>query len=174
MDAKIYTEKYEYVREMIQTHIDMEEKLFENKLIDLYDDGSWHVSFFELNLCQATYTNVQKQIDRIMNVGGTEQVQYNTALARMQSLFVNIVMAAGEEFMNELENNLIVSLMHLGDPRHNRKGDVYKTYDMLVKKHPMLVISSIGSPYFQAKHAKFIHSNGRNSQTQNKSGVALR
>lgn len=174
MDAKIYTEKYEYVREMIQTHIDMEEKLFENKLSDLYDDGSWHVSFFELNLYQASHTNVQKQIDRIMNIGGTEQVQYNTALARMQSLFVNIVMATGEEFINELENNLIVSLMHLGDQEHNRKGPVYKTFNVLVKKHPMLVISSIGSPYFQAKHAKFIHSNGRSSQTQNRPGATLR
>lgn len=174
LDSKTYTEKFEYVREMVQTFIDMEHKFYERKLDDMFDDTSWHVRFFELNLSQLTYKQVQGQVDRMMKIGGTEQEPYNTALARVHSLFVNIAMATGEDFLEELEENCVVGMTHLCDDDHSKRRNVYKTFKKLVNKHPVLVISSIGSAYFQAKHIEFTRRPGRDSQTSNKPGATPR
>lgn len=174
LDTKVYTEKFEYVREMVQTFIDMEEKFFERKPEELFDEGTWHVGFFELNLSQLTFKQVQTQVDRMMKVGGTEQEPYNTALARVHSLFVNIAMATGEEFLEELEENCVVGMMHLCDDDHNKRRNVYKTFRKLVDKYPVLIISSIGSAYFRAKHIAFTRRPGRDSQKSSKPGVTPR
>ena len=169
MDAKTYTEKYEYVSEMVQVFIDGEEKVYAKELTKLFSDESWHVNFFEFNLSQLVHKEVESQLTKLLDIGGTGQVQYNTALARVKSLFVNIAMAIGEEYLEELEKNCVVGLVHLCDSDHNKRRNIYKTFQRIVSEHPEILVASIGSAYFQAKHTQFIHRS--DSQKSNRSGV---
>lgn len=152
------TETYEYCREMLRAFLLSEEKIMKNDLDKLYGTGSWHVNFFEFNLNQLTYKEVQQEVEKLTNRGGTAQVQYNTALARVESLYLNLVLATGEEFIKELEEDCIVALMNMNDPDRNKRKNVYKMFKRLISAHPVMIVAALGSADFRLKHAEYFQS----------------
>lgn len=155
-----YTKGYECAREMVNVFIDSEEQVNTKDISSMYDQTSWLVNFFNFNLSQIMMgKQVEDSIDSMMDIGDGEQKPYKAALARVRLLYINMTMALGSKFMMELEENCIKSIMFITDKDRNERGNPYKTTKRIFSKHPEMVISAIGNPYFSEKLIKFTHTN---------------
>jgi len=152
-----YTESFEYATSMVRAFITAQKVVFIKDQSQLFGDESWFSNFFNFSLFQLTHTEVSKQLDTLLDIGDGEQKPFNTALARIYALYTQVVMACGVKFMDELEDNCIKSLMYMSDTDRNPRKNVYKMYQKIFRKHPVLVLSALGNDFFSIERMNFVH-----------------
>ena len=136
-----YTQEFSVAYNLVAEFVKEEIRIVPNKNSD---EEEWLKNFFNFNLCQLEHDAVVNQIKRMMLQGGTDNVPYNAALARVKALYSKVFMAVGRETMTEIESNLIASIVNLIDPSRKNKAIVRKI-QAIISTYPLLVISALGN-----------------------------
>ena len=148
-----YTELFEYASQLVRNFIDNEIVLTSPKQEDLFAESSWQSCFFGFNLRQLHHPDVRKQAELMLDIKETEQRPYNAALARVMSLYINMTIGCGSEFVSKMVQNCISAINDLEDERPKESKDIIKEF---VTKHPIILISALGNNYFVAKKSDYL------------------
>lgn len=149
-----YSTMYEYILKTIHMFIEDQEDVYKQDLLKLYGDGAWLFNFFTLNPRRLTMPEIQANIDSMFpddNDGNPEQAPYNTALARVYGLYTVLYASGGAEFMNLVQKNTIAGLVRLNTTNQTSEKVARKTLTALFHKHPVLLISIMGSSYYSKR-----------------------
>ena len=148
-----YTELFEYAGQLVRNFIDDEIALSARDPEKLFGESSWQSNFFGFNMRQLSYEAIRKQVDVMLDNKETEQRPYNAALARVTSLFTTLVVGCGIDHVNKMIENAIAAIKRIEMPLE--EDYIQKTFD----KHPVLIVSILGNPYFLAKKIDYIRKN---------------
>lgn len=149
-----YSTMYEYILKTIHMFIEDQEDVYKQDLLKMYGDGAWLFNFFTLNPRRLSMPEIQANIDAMFpddNGGNPEQAPYNTALARVYGLYTVLYASGGAEFMNLVQKNTIAGLVRLNTTNQMNEKAVKKTLTALFQKHPVLLISIMGSSYYSKR-----------------------
>ena len=149
---KEYSTMFEYVLGIVSSFINDQEKVYSGDASsEMFDEGAWLFNFFTINPERLTVKEVQDSIKSLLSssiVNGTEQKPYNTALARVHGLFATLYAAAGSDYMRQLQNNVVDSIVALHVAEGRKEKVIRKSVTDLFNAYPILVISIVGSSYF--------------------------
>ena len=137
-----YSALFEYASEIVRNFIDNEEAINAGHLELIFGDDSWMSNFFNCNLHQLQVETVRDAVAKSL----TMPENYNTQLARVQSIYSTICMACGEEVIMKMLSSLHFSLC--GEDSKLSDND---PVPVLLREHPILIVSALGNLYFGKK-----------------------
>jgi len=156
-----YTEKYEYVCNMINLYLDRELDLKAADKHAIFDENSFMFSFFTTDYSTLRNDGVYKEIvQRLEKSNKDENREYQFALTRLKMVYVDICAALGYKFVRELTDNIINGLLDItGIVDRYRLRASRKRFQSFFEAYPHVILCVVGNKsYFRALLVERQHS----------------
>lgn len=160
-----YTQKYEYACAMIADFVDREALIDQSSNSEnVYGENSIILWAFTTDFSMVRDTQVRKEIeDKLGKFNADKSRPYQMALTRLKSTYVDMCAALGIEFADEMQKNIVESLMRLANTVSRKDR---KQIEAFFKSWPYLSLCIIGKKAFIKK--LFLAKRAQKTSTQNK------
>ena len=148
-----YSELFEYAGQLVRNHIDNEIVLAMGDPESLFGESSWQSNFFGFNIGLLNNPLARDQVKKMLDAEETEQRPYNAALARVTSLYIDLVVGCGKDHVDKMIENCTKAINSLSPATTSGTDDPVAT---IMKYYPILIVSALGNPYFISKKIAYL------------------
>lgn len=149
---QVYSELFEYAGQLVRNFIDSEAILTSSNPDDLFGESSWQSNFFCFNLSLLKDKLIRDQAEKLLESKEDEQRPYNAALARVSSLYINLVIGCGKEHVDSMIQNCVNAIVAMNNISEKNQKPIAKIF----QEHPILIVSALGNAYFVTQKINYL------------------